>query len=81
MKIILDTDTRTITVPWNYGTKLEGMNKLIMSVTNDPSKQKTFSGFIDECWREAMADTDRRLKTAQKPIKKKKDKDNDKNNE
>lgn len=72
MKIILDTETKTITVPWNYSAKLEDMNKLIMSVTNDPSKIKTFSGFIDECWREAMADPKERLKTAQKPIKKKK---------
>lgn len=81
MKIILDTEAKTITVPWNYGAKLEEMNKLIMSITNDPSKKKTFSGFIDECWREAMADTDGRLKTAQKPIKKKKDKDKDEDDE
>lgn len=73
MKIILDTDTRTITVPWNYNAKLEEMNKLIMSVTSDPSKKKTFSGFIDECWREAMSDADERVKIAKKPIKKKKD--------
>lgn len=72
MKIILDTDTRTITVPWNYAAKLEELNKLIRSITDDPSKQKTFSGYIDECWREAMADADGRVLTAPKPIKKKK---------
>lgn len=72
MKIILDTDTRTITVPWNYAAKLEELNKLIRSITDDPSKQKTFSGYIDECWREAMADADGRVFTAPKPIKKKK---------
>lgn len=73
MRIILDTDEKTITVPWNYCAKLEEMNKLIMSVTSDVSKRKTFSGFIDECWREAMADPDERIKTAKKPIKKKKE--------
>jgi hypothetical protein len=55
MKIILDTETKTITVPWNYTAKLEEMNKLIASVTDDPSKQKTFSGYAEECWRAAMA--------------------------
>ena len=69
MKIILDTEKKTITVPWNYGAKLEEMNKLIMSITNDPSKKKTFSGFIDECWREAMDHSDTQLKTAPKPAK------------
>lgn len=77
MKVILDTDARTITVPWNYSAKLEEMNKLIMSVTDDPTKKKTFSGFINECWREAMADPDERVKIAKKPIKKKKDADED----
>lgn len=72
MKIILDTDTRTITVPWNYAAKLEELNKLIRSITDDPSKQKTFSGYINECWREAMADADGRVLTAPKPINKKK---------
>ena len=48
MRIILDTDKRTITVPWNYGAKLDELNRLIMSITDDPSKQKTFSGYIDE---------------------------------
>ena len=72
MKIILDTETKTITVPWNYAAKLEEMNKLIASVTDDPSKQKTFSGYADECWRAAMADAEHRMIVASKPIKKKK---------
>lgn len=74
MRIILDTASNTIIVPWNYGAKLEEMNKLIMSITDDPSKKKTFSGFIDECWREAMSDPEGRIITAPKPIKKKKGK-------
>ena len=32
MRIILDTDKRTITVPWNYSEKLEAMNKMIMEI-------------------------------------------------
>ena len=29
MKIILDTDKKTITVPWNYTVKLEEINRLV----------------------------------------------------
>ncbi len=71
MKIILDTDTRTIIVPWNYCAKLDEMNKLITRVTGDSSKNLSFSGFADECWREAMEDPENRMKIAEKPIKKK----------
>ena len=77
MKVILDTEAKTITVPWNYAAKLEEMNKLIASVTDDSSKQKTFSGYVDECWRAAMADTKERIIVAAKPIKKKKAKAED----
>ena len=69
MSIILDTDKRTITVPWNYGAKLDELNRLIMSITDDPSKQKTFSGYIDECWREAIAHAEERIVIAPKPVK------------
>ena len=77
MRIILDTDKRTITVPWNYSEKLEAMNKIIMEVTGDASKKKTFTGYIDEIWQEAIKNSDSQLKTAQKPPKKKKDEDKD----
>ena len=70
MRIILDTDKRTITVPWNYSEKLEAMNKMIMEITNDETKKKTFSGYIDEIWIEAMKNSDTQLKTAQKPNRK-----------
>ena len=65
MRVVLDTDKKTITVPWNYGAKLEEMNRLIMEVTGDDTKKKTFSGYLDECW-----NTDKNLKTAQKPFQK-----------
>ena len=48
MRIILDTDKKTITVPWNYQTKLDGINEIIMQVSNDEKKKKSFTGYIDE---------------------------------
>ena len=46
MRIILDTDKKTIMLPWNYRAKLEEINKLIADVSDDPQKQKTFTGSI-----------------------------------
>lgn len=69
MRIILDTDKKTITVPWNYATKLDNMNKIIVEVTGDEKKKKTFAGYLQECWDEAMKDTDKNLIVAQKPVK------------
>ena len=37
MRIILDTDKKTITVPWNYQQKLDDINRIIMEVSNDES--------------------------------------------
>lgn len=54
MRITLDTDKKTITVPWNYQQKLDEMNKLIMEVTGDESKKKDYMGFLKECWDEAF---------------------------
>lgn len=67
MRIILDTDKKTITVPWNYSTKLEQINATIRDAVGDDSKKKTFSGYIQECWDYAMAHSDTNLRTAQKP--------------
>ena len=69
MRIILDTDKKTITVPWNYSDKLDAMNKIIMEITGDETKKKTFSGYLNECWEFAMKNSDTNLKTAQKPKK------------
>ena len=77
MRIILDTDKKTITVPWNYSEKLEAMNKIIMEATKDETKKKTFVGYIDEIWQEAIKNSDSQLKTAQKPARKRKDEDKD----
>lgn len=70
MRIILDTDKKTITVPWNYTDKLAQMNTVIEEVTSDPSAKKTFSGYIDEIWKYAMEHSDTHLKTAPKPKRK-----------
>ena len=69
MRIILDTDKKTITVPWNYTDKLAQMNNMIMEISGDESKKKSFSGFLDECWKYAMEHSDTQLKTAAKPVK------------
>lgn len=71
MRIILDTDKKTITVPWNYAAKLDEMNRIIVEATGDESKKKTFVGYLQECWDAAMSDTDKNLKVADKPARKK----------
>lgn len=48
MRIILDTDKREITVPWNYQDKLNEINRVIMDATQAPRKKKMFVGYIDE---------------------------------
>ena len=47
MRIILDTEKKTITVPWNYQKKLDEINNLVLELTGDESKKKTFNGYID----------------------------------
>ena len=69
MKIILDTDKKTITVPWNYTMKLEEINRMVKEFGGPDAKIKTFSGYIDECWRYAMEHSDTQLKTAARPAK------------
>lgn len=69
MRIILDTDKKTITVPWNYQDKLNAMNAMIMEVTGDESKKKTFKGYINDIWNECMADSDKHVLTGKKPPK------------
>lgn len=70
MRIILDTDKKTITVPWNYQEKLDNLNKLIMEVSGDEKKQKSFTGYIDEIWNDCIKHSDKCVKTASKPVKK-----------
>ena len=71
MRIILDTDKKTITVPWNYQQKLDAINEIIMQVSNEESKKKTFTGYIDEIWNECIANSDKCVVTGEKPFRKK----------
>ena len=68
MRIILDTDKKTITVPWNYAAKLEELNKIIAD--GGGTKKYDFKSYLQENWDFCMDDTDKRLIVAQKPVKK-----------
>ena len=70
MRIILDTDKKTITVPWNYQQKLDALNEIIVEATKDEKKRKTFTGYIDEIWKDCIANSDKCVKTAQKTSRK-----------
>lgn len=69
MRIILDTDKKTITVPWNYQDKLNAMNAMIMEITGDESKKKGFTSYINEIWHECINDSDKHVVTGRKPAK------------
>ena len=68
MRIILDTDKKTITVPWNYSDKLAQMNKIIEEAGGE--KKLDFVNYIDDIWKFAIENSDACLKTAQKPNRK-----------
>lgn len=69
MRIILDTNTKEITVPWNYQDKLNEINTIIREASDDESKIKTFTGYIDEIWRNAIENSDKYVKTGKKPVR------------
>ena len=68
MRIILDTDKKTITVPWNYAAKLEELNKIIKQ--GGGSKEYNFKSYLQEMWNVCMENTDAHLKVAEKRGKK-----------
>lgn len=70
MRIILDTDKKTIIVPWNYQAKLEKYNQMVMEISGDESKKKTFITFMDEIWRDCIENSDKCVITGKKPEKK-----------
>ena len=49
--------------------KLEAYNKMVMDISGDESKKKNFKSFVDDVWKECMANSDNCLKTADKPKK------------
>ena len=65
MRIILDTDKKTITVPWNYSRKLDEINRIIQQ--GGGTKKYDFKSYLEEGWSEYMADTDKHLVVAAKP--------------
>lgn len=71
MKIILDTDKRIITVPWNYQAKLEELNGIAKQYggAGEDFQPQTFTGYIDAIWKECMANPDEQVKTAQRRAK------------
>lgn len=69
MRVILDTDKKTITVPWNYTDKLAAMNQTIREAMGEKAKELDFKQYIDDCWNYAMSHSDTQLKTAAKPVK------------
>lgn len=70
MRIILDTDKKTITVPWNYQRKLDELNKLIAEYSDGKKEAKTFTGYIDEIWKECITNSDKCVVTGKKPSSK-----------
>lgn len=70
MRIILDTDKKIITVPWNYQDKLDAMNAIIKEAGGEGAKNLDFKGYIDDIWNYCMAHSDSCLKKADKPVKK-----------
>ena len=68
MRIILDTDKKTITVPWNYAAKLDELNRIIED--GGGSKKYDYKSYLQENWTSCMENTDKHLIVAQKPAKK-----------
>lgn len=69
MRIILDTDKKTITVPWNYTDKLAIMNRTITEAMGADAKTLDFKQYLQDCWNYAMNNSNTQLKTAQRPAK------------
>ena len=69
MRIILDADKNTITVPWNYADKLEAMKKLVGDA-GGKTDNFTFKTYLETAWNKAMEDTDKSLVVADKPKRK-----------
>ena len=70
MRIVLDTEKKTITVPWNYAQKIAEINAIIES--GGGNKQYTFKTYLEELWATCMSNTDKHLVVADKPAKKSK---------
>lgn len=72
MRIVLDTDKKTITVPWNYAAKIEEMNRIVAAAGGENAKKWDFKNFIDDQWKYCIEHSDTCLKVADKPARSKK---------
>ncbi|MDD6800464.1 MAG: hypothetical protein PUE85_08645 [Firmicutes bacterium] len=70
MRIILDTDKKTITVPWNYAQKIDEMNRIVTEAGGDNAKKWDFKNYIESIWAYCIKNSDTCLKVADKPAKK-----------
>lgn len=57
--------------PCKWSSVLEIYNRIIMEVSNDESKKKTFTSYINELWSECIKNSDKCVVTGIKPFKKK----------
>ena len=64
-------DKKTITVPHNYQQKLNEMNKLIAEYSGGAMQPKTFTGYIDEIWKECIKNSDQCVVNGKKHASKK----------
>ncbi len=70
MRIVLDTDKKTITVPWNYAQKIDEMNSIVAAAGGENAKKWDFKNYISEVWDYCMEHSDSCLKVADKPQRK-----------
>lgn len=49
IRIILDTDKKTVTVPWNYTDKLAVMNRTIKEAMGAEAKTLDFKQYLQDC--------------------------------
>ena len=70
MRIILDTDNKTITVPHNYAQKIDEMNRIVKEAGGDNAKKWDFKNYISEMWNYCIENSDSCLRVADKPKKK-----------
>ena len=70
MRIILDTDKKTITVPHNYGDKLAAINQMGHELAGEGYQDKTWTGYLDEIWNYCIENSDKCVKTGKKPTAK-----------
>ena len=67
MKIILDTDKKTITVPYNCAEKLAQINRIAQDFGGDNVAELTLTDYMSRVWQECMRDPEKHIVTGKKP--------------